>query len=259
MQAPRANAMTRQEVFDLLDRMDPHYGGLLRKFHAEIDGLVVLPDRLARLCNLGAAVALRAPDMTREYLAAAVDAGATVEDCAEVIFSCTSFAGFAALTEGLAAFGEVLGNRQFVGQRTNSYPVGPKVDSYDKPAMDVGIEMYGPVRAKTNIDMFRAVGGARFAEALELYAYGGLFARRVLPAVEREIISVALLSVIERPGPFTWHAKAALRMGAKALDLKHAVIGQATVAGVVVVFKSIALLNPVLDDWRAHPASDGGI
>ncbi len=254
-----ADKMTRADVFGMIDVLDPHYAGLLRRFQFEIDDMIELPPRLARLCNLGAAVALRSPGLAREYLQAATTAGATPEECAEVIFGCTSFAGFAALTEGLVAFRDVLGNRSFKGQKPEDYPIGPKVDGYDKPSLDVGIEMYGPVRARRNVDMFVGVGGPRFSEALELYAYGGLFARRVLPPVDREVISVALLSVIERPGPFTWHAKAALRMGAKAVELKHAVIGQANIAGVVVVFKALALLNPVIDDWRAHPAADRGI
>lgn len=251
--------MPRADVFDALDALDPHYAGLLRAFHATLDDVVGLPPRLARLCNLGAAVVLRAPGLTREYLAAAREAGATPEECAEVVFSSHNFAGFAALAEGLAAFREVLGESAFKGQDPAEYPVGPKLDGYDKPSLDVGVAMYGPVRARSNIDMFRAVGGPRFAEALELQAYGGLFARRVLPPLDREIITVALLSAIERPGPFTWHAKAALRFGAKALDLRQAVLGQATIAGVVVMFRSMALLGPVIDDWRAHPQSDGGL
>jgi alkylhydroperoxidase/carboxymuconolactone decarboxylase family protein YurZ len=248
--------LTRQETLAIVERLDPHYAGLMRALHQEIEELVELPGRLARLCNLGAASALRDRGMVREFLGMAREAGATLEEMVETIFASTHFGGFSPLSDAISVFVELYGHEPFKGQTKADYPDGPRIDSYDQPAMDVGIEMYGPIRARANIDMFRGVGGRKFADAVEAYAYAGVFRRKVLPIIDRQIIYTALLACIERPGPFTWQAKAALRVGATPDQLKNAVIGQATVAGVVVVFKAMALLNPIIADWRAHPGSD---
>lgn len=248
--------MTRSETIAQIEKLDPHYAKILREFHAEMDGLIALPPRLARLCNLGAAVTVRAPGLVREHLEAGRAAGARPEEMLEVLFLCMNFAGFAALSEALAIFLDQLGSENLKGQAISDYPPAGKEGGYDKAALEVGAEMYGTTRAKGTVDMFRAVGGQRFAEALEAYAYAGLCRRRVLSALDREIISVALLSCIERPNPFLWHAKAALRLGATAQQLRHAVLGQSTVSGVLTAFRGIVALNPVIDDWRAHPGAD---
>jgi alkylhydroperoxidase/carboxymuconolactone decarboxylase family protein YurZ len=250
------HALSRAETLDLIDRLDKHAAGLIRSFHTSIEGIVDLPPRLARLCNLGAAAAVRTPGLTREFMIAANDAGATREEIVEVLFMLTNFAGFAAMSQGVVLYFEVFGDAPFAGQDPESYPAGPSVEGYDQPGMEVGVAMYGPIRARRNIDMFRGVGGPAFGDALEAYAYSGMFRRRVLSHLEREIISVALLSCIDRPAPFAWHIKAALRLGATPEQLRHALIGQSTVSGVLTAFRGIAVLNPIVDDWRAHPAAD---
>jgi alkylhydroperoxidase/carboxymuconolactone decarboxylase family protein YurZ len=255
-----ANATTqglsRAETLKLVDRLDKHAAGLIRAFHGSIEDIADLPSRLARLCNLGAAAAVRAPGLTREFMISAKEAGATREEIVEVLLLLANFAGFAVMSEGLVLYFEVFGDAPFVGQDPESYPAGPTVDGYDHAGMQVGVAMYGPTRARRNIDMFRSVGGPAFGDALEAYAYSGMFRRRVLSHLEREIISVALLSCIDRPAPFAWHIKAALRLGATPEQLRHALIGQSTISGVLTAFRGIAVLNPIVDDWRAHPAAD---
>ncbi len=257
MTASTPDGLSRAETLTIVEHFDAHAAGLIRDFHASIEDLGVPEPRLARLCNLGGAVALRAPGLTREFMLAAKAAGARLEEIAEVTFLAANFAGFAAMSEAIDLFAQLFGDQPFAGQDPEDYPLGPKVDGYDQPGLEVGIAMYGPIRARRNIDMFRGVGGPAFAEALETYAYSGMFRRRVLSHLEREIVSVALLSCIERPGPLAWHMKAALRLGAAPELLRRALIGQSTVSGVLTAFRGIAVLNPIVDDWRAHPACDG--
>lgn len=256
MRDTEQRAMTRGETIAVIEQMDPHYAKILRDFHAEMDALIALPPRLARLCNLGAATAVRAPGLVREFLESGRDAGATPEELLEVLFLSMNFAGIAALSEALLVFRSVFGEKAVKGQRVQDYPPAGRDGAYDRAALEVGAEMYGTARAKGTVDMFRAVGGPRFAEALEAYAYAGLCRRKVLSSLERELISVALLSCIERPNPFLWHAKAALRLGASAQQLRHAVLGQSTVSGVLTAFRGITALNPLIDDWRAHPGAE---
>lgn len=168
----------------------------------------------------------------------------------------TSYAGFPAMSEGIQIFVALFGKNAFKGCTAADFPAGPEIEGFDGPSLEVGIEMYGPVRARNNVRNFRGVGGNGFARALELYAYAGLFRRRVLEPVDREVITVALLSCLERPGPFAWHLKAALRLGATPQQLRAAIVAQGAVAGVLTSFKGIYAANPILDDWLAHPATD---
>jgi alkylhydroperoxidase/carboxymuconolactone decarboxylase family protein YurZ len=250
--------MSREETLAIIQGLDPHYASILREYNTEIEKIVKLPEALSKLCALGSAIALRAPGMVKEFMLAAHGAGAPVEQIAEVVFLTTNYAGFAAMSEGLQTFVALFGDASFKGCDLESFPSGEEIDGFDGPALQEGIEMYGPVRARTNVLMFRSVGGAEFARALELYAYAGLFRRRVLPVVEREIITLALMSCIERPGPFVWHLKAALRLGAKPDQIRSGIIAQSVVSGVLTAFRAIAMANPVFDDWRAHPDSDAG-
>ena len=66
----------------------------------------------------------------------------------------------------------------------------------------------------------------------------------------------AMLSALEKPTPFAWHAKAALRLGAKPEQLRYAIVKQIPIAGVLRAFAAIRLLADVVADWRAHPGSD---
>jgi alkylhydroperoxidase/carboxymuconolactone decarboxylase family protein YurZ len=250
--------MSRQETLEIIQGLDPHYASILREYNTAIEHIVHLPAPLSKLCALGSAVALRAPGMVREFMLAARDAGASVEQIAEVLFLNNNYAGFAAMSEGLQTFVALFGDVPFQGCDPAQFPSGPEIDGFDGPALQEGIEMYGPVRARNNVLMFRSAGGAEFARALELYAYAGLFRRRVLPVVEREIITLALLSCIERPGPFVWHLKAALRLGATPDQIRAAFIAQSVVSGVLTAFRAIFMANPIFDDWRAHPVSDAG-
>lgn len=253
---PTLAPLSRDQTLSLLDRYDSHHAELIRRFHREMEDLSSLDPSLSALCLVGGAIALRAPGQAREFMLRARDAGASPAQVLEVVMLCMNFAGFASMAEGLQVFDHVLGAEAGPGERPEDYPVGPEVEGFDGPSLAAGVEMYGPVRARSNIQMFRGVGGPAFAGALERFAYGGLYSRKLLPAKEREIVSVALLSCIERPNPFSWHAKAALRLGATPQQLKHAVLGQTLVSGVLTAFRGIAMLNPVIDDWRAHPAAD---
>src|SRR5258707_14821489 len=96
--------LSRSETLKLVERLDRHQAGLLRDFHAAIEGMIALPPRLAKLCVLGGAVALRAPGQTREFMLDARAAGAPLEQIAEVVFLNTNFAGFAAMSEGIQIF-----------------------------------------------------------------------------------------------------------------------------------------------------------
>ena len=247
--------MSRQDVFKLLQRLDPHYAVLLQDFHSAIDGLEgSLPPKLALLCAIATAAAFESEGQLEEYLRAANRAGVTPEQALETIFYTSNFAGFRALSRGLGVFVEVFGDK-INGQKVADYPDGKPIDGYDGPGLEIGIEMYGPIRARMNIDNFRAVGRT-FADALERYAYTGLFRRKVLTPLEREIVSVAMLSALEKPGSFVWHVKAALRLGATPEQLKYAVVKQTPISGVLRAFAAMRAMADTITDWRAHPGSD---
>jgi len=244
------------EAVTLARAYDPHYARILERLLADIAGFADLPARTVRLASIGTACGLRSHDQLRTFLESAGDSGLRPEEALEPIFLCTSYAGFAPLLEGLRIFASIYTPEEVSGQKPEDYPPGPAIEGYDGPALEVGIEMYGPVRARSNIQMFRALD-AKLSDALEAYAYAGLFRRRVLPAVEREVASIGILAFMHRPGPLAWHAKAALRLGASPATLKQIVLSQIAVGGVVEAFAAMAILNPILADWRAHPGSDG--
>jgi alkylhydroperoxidase/carboxymuconolactone decarboxylase family protein YurZ len=249
------NEMSRQEVFALLQRLDPHYAMLLQDFHNAVDGIEEgLSTRLASLCAIATAAAFESSAQLEEYLKGAAAAGVTPEEALETIFYTSSFAGFRALSRGLGVFVDVFGEK-VKGQKVSDYPDGPRIDGYDGPGLEVGIEMYGPIRARMNIENFRAIGRP-FADALERYAYTGLFRRTVLTPFEREIASVAMLSALEKPGSFVWHVKAALRLGATPEQLKYSIVKQIPISGVLRAFAALRAMADTITDWRAHPSSD---
>jgi alkylhydroperoxidase/carboxymuconolactone decarboxylase family protein YurZ len=235
--------------------MDPHYAGLLHDFYQAIDDLDHLSPRLSSLCSIAAASAFESEAQLEEFLRAADGIRVSPQEALEAIFYSASFAGFRALSRGLRVFTDVFGVDTVKGETKADYPDGDKVDGYDGPGLDIGIQMYGAIRARANIDAFRAVD-RKFADALERYAYSGLFRRHVLTPLEREIASVALLSALEKPGPFIWHSKAALRLGATPDQLKYAVLKQIPISGVLRAFAALRSLSEVVTDWRAHPNSD---
>jgi alkylhydroperoxidase/carboxymuconolactone decarboxylase family protein YurZ len=247
--------MSRAECFAMLGRIDPHFAGLIAELHGAIDGFDVLTPRLQRLCGVASAAGFEAEAQLVEQLEGCEAAGVAPADALETIFYTMSFAGFRALSKGLTIFVETFGEEAVRGLRPEDFPPGPSIDGYDGPALEVGIEMYGPRRARGNIDNFRAIGTA-FSDALERYAYAGVFRRRVLSPLEREIASVAMLSVLEKPTPFAWHAKAALRLGATPDQLKYAVVQQIPIGGVLRAFAALRPLSELVSDWRAHPAAD---
>lgn len=244
-----------QEALDLLATLDPHFHQLLAEFAAGIAALEQLSPRLSALCAIGTAAAFEAEAQLKESLREASTAGVTPKEALETIFQTMSFTGFRALARGLRTFVAVFGLDAVQGERVEEYPGGVAVDGYDAAALAVGVEMYGPVRARMNIDNFRAVG-REFGDLLERFAYAGVFRRRVLPPLEREIVAVAMLATLEKPGPFTWHAKVALRLGATPDQLKYAVVKQIPISGVLRSLAALRLLAEIVNDWRAHPASD---
>lgn len=251
---PNKTAMSRQDVFALLQRLDPHYAHLLEDFHEAMLDFDELSPRLSSLCAIATAAAFEADAQLEENLKAAASAGVTAEQALETIFYTSSFSGFRALARGLEIFVMVFGT-DMKGQKTEDYPDGKPIDGYDGPGLEVGIEMYGPKRARMNIDNFRAVG-RKFGDALERYAYTGVFRRKVLTPLEREIVSVAMLSALEKPPSFLWHVKAALRLGATPEQLKYAIVKQIPISGVLRAFAALRGMAEVVTDWRAHPGSD---
>lgn len=247
--------MAHDPLPDLLARLDPHYARLLAEFRGTLAGMPQVPSRLASLCAIATAAGFEDASQLRAAFEGAGAAGVKPAEALEPIFYCMSFAGYRALAAGVATFVDVFGLDAMRGQRIEDYPDEPPIDGYDGPGLRVGIEMYGPIRARQNIDNFRAIG-RDFADALERYAYTGVFRRRVLTAYEREFASVAMLSALEKPTPFAWHAKAALRLGAKPEQLRYAIVKQIPIAGVLRAFAAIRLLADVVADWRAHPGSD---
>jgi alkylhydroperoxidase/carboxymuconolactone decarboxylase family protein YurZ len=88
---------------------------------------------------------------------------------------------------------------------------------------------------------------------VEQFAYAGVFRRRVLPPWLRETCIVGTVAVLDKQSDVQWHAKAALRLGATAGQLRWAAISQIPHVGFPPIVQAMRSLDTVVTDWLAHP------
>ena len=238
-----------------LASLDRHYAGLLEEFVGRIQAGGPLDDRLRELCAVTTTTALDESDELELHLRRAQTVGLPAAQALEAVLLAFVFSGLPRMRRGVAVFERVYGHGAVCGQDPADYPEEPTIDGYNGAALRVGIEMYGPARARINAARWRA-RDEQLAVAVEKTIYAGVDSRRVLEPAVREICATAALAARGFTSDLEWHAKAALRLGATDGQLRWATINQLPHAGFPPILQALRSLDAVLADWWAHPATD---
>lgn len=91
---------------------------------------------------------------------------------------------------------------------------------------------------------------------LSLFITGRLYAREKIPHQTRQLITIAVLTVLDRPEELRLHIQAALNVGCPVEDIAEAIFQTVTYAGIPTVNTALKTLRSVLKEkglWPIEP------
>jgi 4-carboxymuconolactone decarboxylase len=88
---------------------------------------------------------------------------------------------------------------------------------------------------------------------LSLFITGRLYAREKIPHQTRQLITIAVLTVLDRPEELRLHIQAALNVGCPAEDIAEAIFQTFTYAGIPTVNTALKTLRSVLKEKGLWP------
>jgi 4-carboxymuconolactone decarboxylase len=88
---------------------------------------------------------------------------------------------------------------------------------------------------------------------LSLFITGRLYAREKIPHQTRQLITVAVLTVLDRPEELRLHIQAALNVGCPVEDIAEAIFQTFTYAGIPTVNAALKTLRSVLKEKGLWP------
>ena len=88
---------------------------------------------------------------------------------------------------------------------------------------------------------------------LSLFITGRLYARKKIPHQTRQLITIAVLTVLDRPEELRLHIQAALNVGCPVGDIAEAIFQTFTYAGIPTVNTALKTLRSVLKEKGLWP------
>ena len=88
---------------------------------------------------------------------------------------------------------------------------------------------------------------------LSLFITGRLYAREKIPQRTRQLITIAVLTVLDRPEELRLHIQAALNVGCPVTDIAEAIFQTFTYAGIPTVNTALKTLRSVLKEKGLWP------
>jgi 4-carboxymuconolactone decarboxylase len=88
---------------------------------------------------------------------------------------------------------------------------------------------------------------------LSLFITGRLYGREKIPHQTRQLITIAVLTVLDRPEELRLHIQAALNVGCPAEDIAEAIFQTFTYAGIPTVNTALKTLRSVLKEKGLWP------
>jgi 4-carboxymuconolactone decarboxylase len=88
---------------------------------------------------------------------------------------------------------------------------------------------------------------------LSLFITGRLYARKKIPHQTRQLITIAVLTVLDRPEELRLHIQAALNVGCLVEDITEAIFQTVTYAGIPTVNTALKTLRSVLKEKGLWP------
>lgn len=159
----------------------------------------------------------------RDCLAWALERRVPLSDLREAILETYLFAGFPRAIHALEVLDEVLAARGIEeAPRPERIPPGVSSPAFFRRR---GRELFGEVYRDDAELVIGRISGFHpdFMDWILRDAYGKVLARPFLDLKTREILAVALLSVLELPRQLTPHLRAALRAGARVRELSETI------------------------------------
>lgn len=99
------------------------------------------------------------------------------------------------------------------------------------------------------------------AREMSLFITGSMYAREKIPHTTRQLVTVAALTVLNRPDELRLHIQAALNVGCRPEEIAEAIFQTMVYGGVPAVNIALKVLRSVLkekDMWPLAPSREAG-
>ncbi len=104
-------------------------------------------------------------------------------------------------------------------------------------------------------DLWRAFD-KNLSKDLSLFITGQMYAREKIPHQTRQLITVAVLTVLSRQEELRLHIQAALNVGCPVADIAEAIFQTFTYAGIPTVNAALRTLRSVLEEKGTWPIAE---
>ena len=118
----------------------------------------------------------------------------------------------------------------------------------------VGAMYFKDVDGEKPFELWRAFD-VEFGRELSLFITGQIYAREKIPHTTRQLVAVAVLTVLGRTEELRLHIQAALNVGCKAEEIAEVIFQTFTYGGIPTVNTALKTLRSVLEDKGEWPLS----
>jgi 4-carboxymuconolactone decarboxylase len=118
-----------------------------------------------------------------------------------------------------------------------------------------GALYFGGVQGEKPFELWRSFDQA-LGKDLSLFITGKLYAREKIPHPTRQLVTVAVLTVLNRPDELKLHILAALNVGCTPLEIAEVIFQTFTYGGIPTVNIALKVLREVLQEKGQWPIQD---
>ncbi len=118
-----------------------------------------------------------------------------------------------------------------------------------------GILYFNGVEGEKPFELWRAFD-KHLGKDLSLFITGKLYAREKIPHPTRQLVTVAVLTVLSRPEELKLHIQAALNVGCPPREIAEVIFQTFTYAGIPTVNTALKVLREVLQEKGRWPISE---
>ena len=190
------------------------------------------------LCAISALTTSDQPEHLRFFLQWAFHEKLNLPEIYEVILQSYLFAGYPAAIEGCFALRDIL---QEKGMSLEAGEVEYQVDEWRERGQKLCRQVYG--KHFDQVQQNIGVISPELGEWMIVEGYGKVLSRPQLGAVERELCTVAALTVMGRKRQLLSHIKGAFNAGAKKIEVEEAIFQTSLFAGRLATLKGLELLQ----------------
>jgi AhpD family alkylhydroperoxidase len=247
------------EQNDMLRELDREFADLcIRLIHEHMYPRPVLSQKARELCAVAALTVLDMPQLV-PHIKAAIQAGASREEAAEAVFQMLTYCGVPRTLNAVAQY------RRAIAELAEAEPDGPAAAS-PKPAaplgsdgltageraLKTGTRLYGEAHTRRVLDEIEDIDPA-FNRMFTELVYGGLYSRTVLDPKTRQLLAVAACTVTNALPQLEGHARAGLRVGLSAEEIREAIFQMVVYVGFPFTMQAFRLFQTIMQNEPAAP------